>query len=225
MRYRKYPMQKFHHSKAYQILVCVAIIYGAITGSTRSSPDFQHKARLAVVNKTPYMISYDGRYAPKDNTLWLDLISSSDNPRHERIFVGGVRANKSGMEQVEGRFSFMLKDAQGGNTDEKFELDFVIKKNDDAGTFARLQTRTPNPATGNLEVEPYSMVSMRMSSKNCNREDPLIQLRTFSNACIFTLYMSSDASWCHKDPDCNAREYSRQLNASQKRDRRQASSG
>ena len=206
---RKYLMPKLHRLKASLALLLAGLTSSAIASATASSPDFQHKARLAIINETPYLISYDGRYAPKDNTFWIDFISSPDIPRNEKTFVGGVRAEKSGMEQLEGRFTFMLKDAQGGKTDEKFDLDFVIKKNDDAGTFARLLTRTPNPETGNEEVEPYTMVSMIMDSKNCNRADSHIRFRPFSSACTFTLYMSSGASWCHKDPDCNGREYSR----------------
>ena len=200
-------MPKLHRLKTSIALLLAGLTSSAIASATESSPYFQHAARLAIINETPYLISYEGRYAPKDNIFWTDYVS--DIPLNEKTYVGGLRAKKPEMEHVEGRFTFMLKDAQGGETDERFDLDFVITKKDNAGTFAKLQTRTRNPETGNEEVKPYRFLSLKMD-KSCNDPDASIGLHySLKNTCVITLSMSPDASLCHQDPDCNGREYNR----------------
>ena len=207
-------MPKLHRLKTSIALLLAGLTSSAIASSTGSSPYFQHEARLAVVNEAPYLISYESSYAPRNergnriNNFRIWFPGSPDIPHNETLFAGTISALKYGMEQVEGRFSFMIKDAQGGKTDEKFDLNFVVKKNDDAGTFARLHTRTLNPETGNEEIEPYHLLSVQMS-KSCNRADTTDNLRPFNDTCIFTFHMSPTASACHEDPDCNGREYSR----------------
>ena len=145
-------MRKLHRLKTSIALLLAGLTSSAIASSTASSPYFQHNARLAIINETPYLDQLrKTRYAPRnergtririDFRIWFP--GSPDIPRNEKTLRRGPSAPRNpGWSNSKGRFTFMLKDAQGGKTDEKFDLDFVIKKNDDAGTFARLQTRTP----------------------------------------------------------------------------------